>query len=106
MSGKIKRSSCGKIKCLRCGSTNLTPANFESTGKIYSRPKDAKLVTILTTGVLVDAILCLDCGHIDLVVNADKARAISKASCTPILMLLWNFLGGIFTPFKLAKDKK
>jgi predicted nucleic-acid-binding Zn-ribbon protein len=69
-----------KIKCLRCGSTNLTPANFESTGKIYSCPKNAKLVTVLTSGVLVDAILCLDCGHIDLVVNAEKARALSKAS--------------------------
>lgn len=94
-----------EMKCLRCGSTNLTPANFESTGKIYSRPKDAKLVSVLTTGVLVNAILCLDCGHIDLVVNADKAKALSKASCTPILMLILNFLGGVFTPFKLTKER-
>ena len=93
-----------EMKCLRCGGTNLTPANFESTGKIYSRPKDAKLVTVLTTGVLVNAILCLDCGHIDLVVNAEKAKAISKASCTPILMLILNFLAGVFTPFKLTKE--
>jgi predicted nucleic-acid-binding Zn-ribbon protein len=71
-----------KKECLRCGSTNLIPANLESTGKIYSRPKDAKLVTVLTTGVLVDAMLCLDCGHVELVVNTEKARALSKASCT------------------------
>ncbi len=95
----------GEIKCLRCGSTNLKPANFESTGKIYSRPKDAKLVSVLTTGLLVNAIICLDCGHVDLVVNADKARAISKASCTPVLLLILNFLTGIFTPFKLKKEK-
>lgn len=94
-----------ETKCLRCGSTNLTPAKFESTGKIYSRPKDAKLVAVLTTGVLVNAVLCLDCGHIDLVVNVEKAKAISKASCVPILMLILNFLGGVFTPFKLAKDR-
>lgn len=70
-------------KCLRCGSRNLTPANFESTGKIYSRPKNAKLVTVLTKGVVVDAIICLDCGHVDLAVNVDKARAISKPVSMP-----------------------
>jgi hypothetical protein len=95
----------GETKCLRCGSRNLKPANFESTGKIYSCPKDAKLVSVLTTGLLVNAIICLDCGHVDLVVNADKARAISKSSCTPILMLFMNFLTGIFTPLKLKKEK-
>ncbi len=103
MKGNIAISE--EIKCLRCGSTNLKPANFESTGKIYSRPKDARLATVLTTGIIVDAILCLDCGHVDLVVNADKAKAISKAPCTPILMLIGNCLAGIFTPFKLNKDK-
>ncbi len=71
-----------KTGCLRCGSTNIVPADLESTGKIYSRPKDAKLVTVLTTGVLVDAVLCLDCGHVELVVNAEKARALLKESCT------------------------
>ena len=94
------------MKCLRCGSTNLTPANFESTGKVYSRPKDAKLVTVLTTGILINAVLCLDCGHVELVVDAEKARAISKASCTPVLMLMWEFITGVFTPLKLHKDKK
>ena len=94
-----------EIKCLRCGSTNLKPANFESTGKIYSRPKGTGLAAILTTGLLVNAILCLDCGHVDLVVDASKAKVISKASCTPILILMRNYLTGIFAPFGLKKDK-
>jgi predicted nucleic-acid-binding Zn-ribbon protein len=67
-------------KCLRCGGQNLNPSELQSTGKIYSRPKDAKLVTVLTTGVPVDANICLDCGHVELVVNAEKARSIAKAS--------------------------
>jgi hypothetical protein len=67
-----------ETKCLRCGGTNLKPAHFESTGKIYSRPKNAKLITLLTTGVLVNAILCVDCGHVELVVDTDKVKAISK----------------------------
>lgn len=89
-----------KKKCLRCGSTYLKPADFESTGKIYSRPKDAKLVTVFTTGVVVGANLCLDCGHIELVVDPVKARAISKAPCKPILMLILNFLTGILPHLK------
>lgn len=67
-------------QCLRCGGTNLQPSDLQSTGKIYSRPKDAKLVTVLTTGVPVSAILCFDCGHVELVVDADKAKSIAKAS--------------------------
>jgi predicted nucleic-acid-binding Zn-ribbon protein len=67
-------------KCLRCGSSNLSPSEVQSTGKIYSRPREAKLVTLLTTGVPVSANICLDCGHVELVVNADKAKSIAKVS--------------------------
>jgi len=67
-------------RCLRCGSTNLEPGELQSTGKIYSRPRDAKLVTVLTTGVMVHTVICLDCGHVELVVDADKARSIAKVS--------------------------
>lgn len=67
-------------KCLRCGGTNLTPGELQSTGKIYARPKDAKLVTVLTTGAPLSTSICLDCGHVDLVINADKAKSIAKVS--------------------------
>jgi predicted nucleic-acid-binding Zn-ribbon protein len=67
-------------KCLRCGGQNLSPSELQSTGKIYSRPRDAKLVTVLTTGVPVGANICLDCGHVELAVDAEKARSIAKAS--------------------------
>ena len=94
-----------ETKCLRCGSDNLTPANFESTGKIYSRPKDAKLVSVLTTGVVVDANLCLDCGYVELHVDADRARAIKKeAECTPILTVILNSIAGILAPLKPSKS--
>lgn len=95
----------GEANCLRCGSANLTPANFESTGKIYSRPKDARLVTVLTNGVAVDAVLCLDCGHIELIVNPEKARSITRASSAPNLMIMWEFLTSALTPLKFTKDK-
>ena len=66
--------------CLRCGSTNLEDGEFQSTGKIYARPRNSKLVAVLTTGVPVDTIMCYDCGHVELVVDAEKAKAIARAS--------------------------
>jgi len=67
-------------RCMKCGGTNLEAGEFQSTGKIYSRPKHARLVTLLTTGVPVDTIICLDCGHVELIVDAEKAKSITKAS--------------------------
>ena len=67
-------------KCLRCSGTNLEAGEFQSTGKVYARPKNAKLVSILTTGVPVDTIICYDCGHVELVVNADMAKSLVKTS--------------------------
>jgi predicted nucleic-acid-binding Zn-ribbon protein len=67
-------------KCLRCGGTNLQAGNFQSTGKIYSRPENAKISAFLTTGVPVSSIMCFDCGHVELIVDPDKIKLITKAS--------------------------
>ena len=69
-----------KKKCLRCGGTNIVPSELQSTGKMYARPKHAKLSTILTTGVLVQGDVCFDCGHVELMVDAEKIKSLSKAS--------------------------
>lgn len=67
-------------ECLRCGSTNIDDGEFRSTGKIYTRPKHANLVALLTTGAQVDSILCYDCGHVELVVDTRKAKALAAVS--------------------------
>ena len=64
-------------KCLRCGSTNVEPGVFQSTGKIYYRPQKA---SVLLSGVVVDANTCLDCGHVELVVDAAKAKSLTEKS--------------------------
>ena len=66
--------------CLRCGGSNLKSGAFQSTGKVYFRPDDYKLVALFKTGVPVDAEVCFECGHLELVVNADKANSLSKVS--------------------------
>ena len=66
-------------KCLRCGGTNLENGEFQSTGKIYTRPKNAKLAALLTTGVPVDTIMCYDCGHVELVADTKKAKSLVRS---------------------------
>jgi predicted nucleic-acid-binding Zn-ribbon protein len=66
--------------CLRCGSTNVKPGALESTGKIYARPKDAKLETLLKTGVLVNVNICFDCGHVEMVVVTNELKSVMPAS--------------------------
>ena len=67
-------------KCLRCGGTNVVPSELQSTGKMYARPKHAKLSTILTTGVLIRGDVCIDCGHLELTVDAAQIKSALKAS--------------------------
>ena len=64
-------------KCLRCNGINLEPSVFQSTGKIYSRPQNAKLSAVFNTGVPVNSLICLDCGHVELHVDAEKAKSLS-----------------------------
>ena len=67
-------------KCLKCGSFNVKPGALESTGKIYARPNEAKLDTLLKTGVLVNVNICFDCGHVDMVVVTDELKSVMPAS--------------------------
>lgn len=68
-----------KAQCLRCGGTNLDDGEFQSTGKIYTRPKSSKAVTMFTTGAPVDTIMCYDCGHVELVVDPQRAKSLRKS---------------------------
>jgi len=65
-------------KCVRCGGTDLRSGEFQSTGKIYFRPKGAKLAAILTSGLPVEAEACLNCGHLELVIDVVKANVLIK----------------------------
>ena len=67
-----------EMKCLRCSSENVKPSDLLSTGRIYSRPKRAKFVAVFTTGAPVSALTCLDCGHVELLVDTKQAKALLK----------------------------
>jgi predicted nucleic-acid-binding Zn-ribbon protein len=65
-----------EMKCLRCGGSNLALSDIQSTGKVYSRPKDASLRLFLATGFPVNGLMCPDCGHLELVVDVKKASPV------------------------------
>jgi predicted nucleic-acid-binding Zn-ribbon protein len=67
-----------EMKCLRCGSKNVRPSEVQSTGKIYSRPRQAKLSAVLLTGALVSGLTCLDCGHVELLVDVNTAKSMVR----------------------------
>jgi predicted nucleic-acid-binding Zn-ribbon protein len=67
-------------KCLRCGGTNLEASYLQSTGKVYARPNSANLTGLLRTGAPLDALTCLDCGHVELIVDTNKAKSFSTVT--------------------------
>jgi len=65
-------------KCLRCGGTNLVDGDVQSTGKVYARPKNAKLTAVLTSGAPLEAKICTDCGYTELAVSPEQIKKILK----------------------------
>jgi hypothetical protein len=65
-------------KCSQCGGTDLEPGSIQSTGKVYFRPANAKFLTLSTGGAVVNANVCLSCGHIDLVADVKKLSALTQ----------------------------
>ncbi len=63
-------------QCMRCGNPNLVPTELQSTGKVYARPMDSKPVAIFTSGVTVNGVTCLDCGHLELIVSPKKTMSL------------------------------
>ena len=67
-------------KCLRCNGTNLEASCLQSTGKVYTRPNSANLGGLLRTGAPVDALTCLDCGHVELLVDVSEVKSFTTVS--------------------------
>jgi len=67
-------------KCLRCNGTRLQPGKIKSTDKIWFKPDNTKHFSLWGNNVEVRANICLDCGTIELVGDADKAQSLTKAA--------------------------
>jgi hypothetical protein len=64
--------------CLHCGSSSIERGRVQSTGRLYFRPANPRIMTVRTADIPVRASMCLDCGAIDLGGEVNKARKLSK----------------------------
>ena len=64
-------------KCYRCGSEMLTPGALFSAVRSSFRPQDSKFLTLETGEVMTKAMMCRDCGVIEIVGDVNKLRRLS-----------------------------
>lgn len=67
-------------KCLRCDGTNLNSGSLQSTGRVNFRARNTRFITARTGDIPVNAKICIDCGYVELVGDAVKAKSLIKAS--------------------------
>lgn len=77
-----KRSSC-----LRCGSTNCTTGKVRNLtpwlrASVTFEPDDASAFA-LSRNVAVAGLACLDCGHLELIIDTTRARKLTGSGDAP-----------------------
>lgn len=64
-------------KCLCCNSTHTAKGSLQATGTTSFRPDDAKFFKLSTANVEIHAYLCLDCGAVSLMADAEKVKGLT-----------------------------
>ncbi|MBM5825649.1 MAG: hypothetical protein FJ054_09885 [Cyanobacteria bacterium M_surface_10_m2_119] len=67
------------MSCPSCGSKVFEPGHIQSTGLIYQRLSNAKFAILEPSEIQVKSQMCMDCGHIMLFVDTEKAARILKS---------------------------
>jgi len=52
---------------------------MHSTGKVHFRPAHTKFLTLHTGDIAVNAIACMNCGHVELVADVKKLSSLVNA---------------------------
>ena len=68
-----------EVKCSRCGGIDFESGSIHSTGKVHFRPAHAKFLTLHTGDIAVNASVCVNCGHVELVADVKKLSALINA---------------------------
>ena len=61
------------LSCPSCNSKALEPGHIQSTGLIYQRLDNARFNVLEPSEIQVKSRMCLDCGHVSLFADAEKA---------------------------------
>ncbi len=63
--------------CTRCGSEMYGSGALYSAVRLSFRPQDSKFMTLQTGDVMTKAIMCRDCGLIEIVGDVNKLRRLT-----------------------------
>ncbi len=65
-------------KCLRCGGETMAAGALYSPVRTSFRPQDSKFMTLQTGDVLTKAMMCRQCGHIEIIGDVNKLRRLTS----------------------------
>jgi hypothetical protein len=66
--------------CTRCGSEMNSAGALYSAVRLSFRPQDSKFLTLQTGDVMTKAIMCRECGLIEIVGDVNKLRRLTMDS--------------------------
>ena len=64
--------------CGRCGGEMTAHGALQAAVRVTFRPQDAKFMTLETGDVMTKAIMCRDCGAIEIVGDVNKLRRLTS----------------------------
>ena len=64
-------------KCYRCGSEMIAPGALFSAVRSSFRPQDSKFLTLESGDVMTKAMMCRDCGVIEIIGDVNKLRRLT-----------------------------
>lgn len=69
--------------CGRCGGGTSADGAIYAAVRLSFRPQEAKFMTFETGDVLTKAVMCRDCGVIEIVGDVNKLRRLSSTTAPP-----------------------
>jgi ribosomal protein S27AE len=66
-------------KCVRCGSEMISAGALYSAVRLSFRPQDSKFMTLETGDVMTKAVMCRDCGVVEIIGDINKLRRLTGA---------------------------
>ena len=64
-------------KCYRCGSEMIAPGALFSAVRSSFRPQDSKFLTLESGDVMTKAMMCRECGVIEIIGDVNKLRRLT-----------------------------
>jgi hypothetical protein len=68
----------GKRVCSQCGGEVSAAGALYSAVRLSFRPQESKFLTMTTGDVMTKAMMCRDCGHIEIVGDVNKLRRLTN----------------------------